>query len=223
MSEAEKVTLYWHRGPFFWLPRARYAAGHLLNGKRHGKWIFWYKSGRKQLEGEYLNGQKTGLWTKWNERGDRITEGTFLHDKMHGLWTDWHGNGQKAQESHWFYGKRDGKWTRWTSSGEVEGVKKYDHRKEQDRRYSIYTDRETEEILRNMQKKSFQRNWEMLVGKSIASLVKPWHIACWVLFFVIAFGLIKAGTPWRSAALAAIVALAMTSLIAWRREDSSEK
>ena len=223
MSEPEKVTLYWPRGPFFWLPKAKYAVGHTLNGKRHGKWIFWYKTGEKQMEGEYLNGQKTGMWTQWNESGAKITEGTFLHDKMHGVWTDWYRNGQRAQESHWFYGKRDGKWTRWTLSGELEAVENHDHRTEQDRGYSLHTDRETKEILREMQKRSLQRNWEMLVGKSVASLVKPWHIACWILFFVVAFGLIKAGTAWRSAALAGIVALAVTSLLAWRSDKRNDE
>ena len=215
MSEPEKTTLHWPRGVFIWQRRAKYAEGQLLDGKRHGKWAFWYKHGQKQLEGEYIKGKKTGIWVKWNERGAKITEGEFLHGKMHGMWTDWYVNGQKAQESHWLHGKRDGKWTWWSSQGAVEKAENYDHRHEIDRGYSIHTDLEAKEIVRQVQQRNLQRNWEMLVGKSVGALVKPWHIACWVFVFIPAFSLIPAKTPWRGAAFASIVALGITSVLAW--------
>ena len=215
MSESEEITLYWPKGLLFWKHRAKYARGQLLDEKRHGRWAFWYKSGQKQLEGEYIKGKKTGTWVKWDERGAKTTEGEFLHGKMHGRWTDWYVNGQKAHESHWLYGKRDGKWTWWTMDGAVEKTEIYDHRRETDQGYSIHTDLEAREIVRKIQKGNLQRHWEMLVGRSIGALVKPWHIACWVLVFIPAFGLIHAKTPWRGAALAAIVALGVTSVVAW--------
>jgi hypothetical protein len=215
MSEPNRTTLYWPRGLVFWERRAKYAEGQLLNGERHGRWIFWYKHGQKQLGGEYIKGKKAGTWIKWAERGAKIVEGEFLHGKMHGRWTDWYVNGVKAQESHWVYGKKDGTWTWWSIHGAVESVKDYDHRGEADQGYSIHTDLEEREIVRQIQKRNLQRNWEMLVGKSVGTLVKPWHIACWVLVFIPAFGLMQAKTPWRGAAFAGIVALGVTSVVVW--------
>ena len=215
MPELEKMTLYWPKGLYFWKARAKYAEGHQLEGKRHGKWVFYYRTGQKQLEGEYIKGKKTGSWVKWSESGGKITEGEFLYGKMHGKWIDWHGNGQKALESHWFMGKRDGKWMYWAVDGSLQKTEDYDHRIEEDKGYSIHTDFEAEAIIREAHKKTVHRNWERLVGKSVASLVKPWHVACWVVTFVPSFGLIKARTPWHSAALAGIFALLVTSLLAW--------
>jgi hypothetical protein len=215
MSETEETTLYWPKGLCFWRPRAKYAVGTMLDGKRHGKWLFWYKDGKKQLEGEYLNGQKTGTWVKWDECGTKIVEGEFLHGKMHGKWTDWYLSEQKAQESHWYFGKRDGEWKSWDVHGTLQKVAHYDHRDEQDKGYSLHTDFEAKDIVRQIQKGRQQRNWERLVGQTVATFIKPWHVGLWVLVFIPAFGLIPARTPWRGLALASIIAFFFTSLAAW--------
>lgn len=215
MPEPVKTILYWPRGLLFWRRRVKYAEGCLFDGERHGRWVFWYKSGQRQLEGEYAKGKKTGTWVKWDACGAKTTEGEFLHGKMHGNWTDWYVNGQKALESHWVHGRRDGKWTWWNVDGNVKKAEVYDHRHEADRHYSIHTDRETSEIVHRIHKENLQRNWERLVGRFVGSLVKPWHIACWVLIFVLTVKLLHAKTPWRGVALAGIVALGVTSVIAW--------
>ncbi|MBW1741833.1 MAG: hypothetical protein JRJ47_00185 [Deltaproteobacteria bacterium] len=215
MSQTETTILYRPKGLCFWKPRTKYAEGLLLDGKRHGRWLFWYKNRQKQLEGEYSNGEKTGLWIKWDECGTKIVEGHFLYGKMHGKWTDWYVNGQKAQESHWYFGKRDGKWTSWNVHGTQEKVVDYDHRHEQDRGYSLHTDFEAREMVRQIQKGRHQRSWERLVGRFVAGLVKPWHIACWILVFLLAFGLIPARTQWRGLGLAAIIAFFLTTLAVW--------
>ena len=215
MPEPERITLYWPKGLFFWRPAVRYAEGYLLEGKRHGKWVFWYRDGQKQLEGEYTKGKKTGTWTKWTESGEKMTEGEFLSGRMHGTWTDWYTNGHKALESQWFMGKRDGEWTYWELDGSLKKTETYDHRHEQDKGYSIHTDLETKELVRQIQREDLNRSWERVVGRFIASVVKPWHICCWILIFVPAFGFIRAKTAWRAAAMAAILALLITSILAW--------
>jgi hypothetical protein len=218
MSETETTILYWPKGLYFWKPRTKYAEGTMLDGKRHGKWLFWYKDGKRQLEGEYLNGQKTGPWIKWDENGTKIVEGEFLYGKMHGKWTDWYVNGQKAQESHWYLGKRDGKWTSWDVHGAPDKITEYDHHNEKDQGYSLHTDFEARDLVRQIQIRRHQRSWERLVGRTVASLVKPWHVAFWVLVFVLAFGLIPARTQWRGLAVAAIIAFFLTSLAVWTLE-----
>jgi len=214
-SVSEKATLYWPKGLFFWQRKARYAQGHLVDGKRHGRWVFWYRSGQRQLEGKYEVGRKTGTWVKWTENGAKITEGEFFSDKMHGMWTDWYENGQKAVESRWYMGKRDGKWTYWDTDGALKKVETYDYRYEEDKRYSIHTDLEAKELVHQIQRESVDRAWESLAGRFVASFVKPWQLACWVLIFIPTFSLIKNTTPWRAATLAAIFAFLITSLLAW--------
>ena len=215
MPNNEKSTLYWPRGLRFWRPRAKYAEGYLLDGKRHGKWVFWYRNGQKQLEGEYIKGVKTACWVKWSEDGAKITEGNFLYGKMDGSWTDWYRRGQKALESKWVMGKRDGKWTYWHPDGSIERTDIYDQHSEQDRGYSIHTDLEEKQIVGKIHRDKMQRSWERLVGKSVASLLKPWHVACWVMIFVPIFGLARDRSPWRGAALAGLLAILITSLLAW--------
>jgi hypothetical protein len=211
----EKIILYWPKGLRFWRQRVKYAEGDLLEGKRHGKWVFCYRSGQKQLEGQYAKGKKTGLWVKWAESGERLSEGGFQYDRMHGMWTDWHGNGQRALQSHWVMGKRDGKWTYWGANGSLKTMEHYDHRSEEDKGYSIHTDLEERQIMRKVQIDRVNRNWQGLVGKPVARLVKPWHVACWILIFIPIFALTRAGRPWRGAALAGMLAFLITSALAW--------
>jgi hypothetical protein len=221
MSELEKVTLYRPRGLAFWRPKVKYAEGCLAEGERHGQWLFWHANGQKQLEGAYIKGKKDGTWTKWNDRGSKISEGSFLYGKMNGLWTDWHGNGQKAQESHWQMGKRDGQWTLWNKQGDMEETSTFDHRLEKDRGYSIHTDLEAKDLVREIQRKALQHNWEGVVGRTVAGFVKPWHIACWLLLFIAAYSLIEAKTVWRSVGLAGITAFVITSLLAWTLDNKN--
>jgi hypothetical protein len=223
MLQPEKTTLYRPRGLYFWRARAKYAEGYLLEKERHGRWVFWYASGQKQLEGEYVKGKKTTNWTKWAENGRKISEGEFVHGKMHGRWIDWHGNGQKALESQWVMGKRDGKWMYWAADGSLEKTETYDHRFEKDKGYSIHTDLEMKEMIRQIQKGNLDRNWERLVGKFVASLVKPWHIACWVLIFVPTLSWTRGKTPQHDIALAGILALLVTSLLAWSLDRRGPK
>ena len=103
----------------------------------------------------------------------------------------------------------------WRVDGSVGKTEIYDHRFEEDKDYSIHTDLEEKELVRKIHREKIQRNWEGLVGKSVASLIKPWHIACWVVIFIPIFGLVRARTPWRGAALAGLLAILITSLLAW--------
>ena len=221
MENLEEVTLYWPKGLFFWGPKVVYAKGFMLGEKRHGRWTFWDKNGERQLEGEYVRDKKVGLWIKWNQNGIKTTEGEFLHGKMHGRWIDWHNNGKKALESHWIMGKRDGEWKYWNTQESLEKIIQYDQTIEEDKGYSIYTDLETKQLIRDIQKHRLHGVWERLVGKSVAKFVKPWHVACWMLLFVPLLGLIKDKTPWRSAILAALLAFLFTGFLAWSLESKT--
>jgi hypothetical protein len=195
----------------------------MQGGKRSGEWVYWYKDGKKQLQGKYAGGKKTGRWVKWNQNGTKVTEGEFLYGKMHGKWTDWHGNGQKALESHWIMGKRDGTWKYWAFDGTLEKTLSYDQNCEDDKGYTIHTDLEIKQHIRKIQKQSLYNAWEKLVGRTIANLIKPWQIGCWVVVFVPIFGSLKAKTPWRNAAIAAILAFLITTVLAWALNTGKSK
>jgi len=45
--------------------------------KRHGKWIFYYPSGKIKEEGRYKNGQRIGNWKYYNTEGDLVKEETL--------------------------------------------------------------------------------------------------------------------------------------------------
>lgn len=168
-----------------------YARGPMENGLRQGHWEFWYLSGRKQMEGGYKNGVKQGPWRKWWKNGRKASEGSFENGKMHGAWHDWHPEGVLAQESHWHYGRRSGTWRRYDKQGALVEEKTFDHRREKDAGYSMYTDREAREIMRQAAKAQLNRVWANLVGTRIARRVQPWQLALWLLFIIPAYSLLR--------------------------------
>lgn len=215
MSDLKDATLYRPKGLRFWRAGALYAKGTLLDRKRHGRWEFWYENGQKQLEGEYVRGKKEGVWVKWNDAGGKINEGGFSHGKMNGKWTDWYKNGQKALESFWTLGRRDGTWTYWNTNGDVLKRETYKHSEERDLSYSIHTDVETKEIVKNIQRQRVFKTWESLVGTTVARILKPWHVGCWIMTFIPFFGLLKEKGEWRGVALSGILAFVVTGLVSW--------
>ncbi|MBW2601195.1 MAG: hypothetical protein JRD47_04595 [Deltaproteobacteria bacterium] len=160
---------------------------------------------------------------KWVENGVKITEGEFLYGKMHGKWTDWYENGQKALDSHWIIGKKDGHWNYWEMVGSLKKSETYNHLTEKEQLYSIHTDLEAKQIVRNIQREALQKNWERTVGRTIANLVKPWHIACWVLVFISVIGLMQEKHQWRGIGLAVILASVITSLVVWGLDGRGPK
>ena len=44
------------------------------NGKKHGTWRIWDELGTQRYEMNYEDGRKTGIWRMWDEKGDLIEE-----------------------------------------------------------------------------------------------------------------------------------------------------
>lgn len=84
-------TLYYTAG-------AKAAEGEMKNGRREGRWIFYYPDGKRRAIGSrttpstacgivhpntevpsrrglWVDGKKTGLWTRWHVLGQKIEEG----------------------------------------------------------------------------------------------------------------------------------------------------
>ncbi|MBW2266779.1 MAG: hypothetical protein JRF28_11590 [Deltaproteobacteria bacterium] len=107
--------------------------------------------------------------------------------------------------------------------GSLKKSETYNHITEKEQLYSIHTDLEAKQIVRNIQREALQKNWERTVGRTIANLVKPWHIACWVLVFISVIGLMQEKHQWRGIGLAVILASVITSLVVWGLDGRGPK
>ncbi len=57
--------------------------GNLLNGKKEGKWTWWYhETGRKSEEINYKKGEIDGLHIEWYENGQKKYERTFKDGEL---------------------------------------------------------------------------------------------------------------------------------------------
>tara|TARA_R110001592_G_scaffold23130_3_gene91167 strand:- start:2419 stop:3513 length:1095 start_codon:yes stop_codon:yes gene_type:complete len=106
----------------------------IVNGKPHGKWLYFHIDGKPSIEEVYENGKKQGTWKSWHGSGEQWTEetytdgkkngvskrwrwdgikeytGRFKDDKRHGKWVNYFDNGFKMNEGKYKNNKRDGKW-----------------------------------------------------------------------------------------------------------------
>ena len=80
-------------------------------GKREGKWEFWFKTGLINSVYHYKNGDRHGLCTVYYDNGFKRFEGTFRNDKRVEMWYFWtdegkvdvkidYGNGQSTPKEY---------------------------------------------------------------------------------------------------------------------------
>ena len=63
------------------------AEGRYVEGRRTGKWIFRFESGRRKEVGEYADDARSGRWKTYHEGGDLESEGDYVDGHRHGEWT----------------------------------------------------------------------------------------------------------------------------------------
>jgi len=99
-------------------PLKKVYIGKLLNGKKEGRWKFYYHSnGKKEYDYNYKDGEFDGLVIFWFENGQKMWERTFKNGKEDGLVIFWYENGQKMSEGTFKNGKLDGSFTHWYENG----------------------------------------------------------------------------------------------------------
>ena len=90
--------------------------------------VFYYPDGRIKMEGEYnKDGKKDGKWIYWYQNGNKWSEGYFSDGLDNGLRKTWHENGQKHYQGHYDKGKRVGTWKFYDENGKM--VKEIDYDK----------------------------------------------------------------------------------------------
>jgi antitoxin component YwqK of YwqJK toxin-antitoxin module len=72
--------------------------GMLKDGKKEGKWVFYYDNGNKWSEGYFKNGIEQGTRTVYYENGKKRYEGSFRNGDKTGLWKFWDKNGELIKE-----------------------------------------------------------------------------------------------------------------------------
>ncbi len=77
----------------------KYMEGPLLEGKRHGKWQSWYKSGMLWSTGDFEAGLRQGRGTIYHSNGKKFMEGNYLHGKRVGKWKFWDQAGNSITEA----------------------------------------------------------------------------------------------------------------------------
>lgn len=87
----------WYDGAFKSKQKPK-VEGQLKNKLKHGKWIFYYKSGQISAEGNYIEDQKNGKWTHYHSNGKKSTEGLYKNGELDGKWVYWDKNGKVTSE-----------------------------------------------------------------------------------------------------------------------------
>jgi antitoxin component YwqK of YwqJK toxin-antitoxin module len=93
-----------------WFPNGKIKEeGGLSDGKRNGKWRFYYESGNVFEEMSYRNGRPDGKKTTWYEHGVIMTKGEFKDGYRTGKWIQYGPKGQVLNEQVFKEGKPTGK------------------------------------------------------------------------------------------------------------------
>jgi antitoxin component YwqK of YwqJK toxin-antitoxin module len=72
--------------------------GGYENGKRTGRWIYWYENGKPWSEGYYKNGKSEGKRTTYFDNGRVRIEGYYREDIRVGNWKFFDENGRLLRE-----------------------------------------------------------------------------------------------------------------------------
>jgi antitoxin component YwqK of YwqJK toxin-antitoxin module len=93
------------------------------------KSVFYYESGQKRVEGHYnADGKKDGRWVYWYENGNKWSEGYFSEGLDDRKRTTWHENGQLHFTGKLDKGERIGVWRFYDENGKM--TKELDYDKE---------------------------------------------------------------------------------------------
>jgi len=72
--------------------------GKLVNGERHGKWIYYYENGFIWSEGQYWYGERKGYSLVYYENGRKKLVGKYENNLKVGIWEVWNKDGTLARK-----------------------------------------------------------------------------------------------------------------------------
>jgi antitoxin component YwqK of YwqJK toxin-antitoxin module len=89
------------------------------------KEVTYYKNQQKRYEGEYLDGKRHGRWVYWYPNGNVWSEGFFYQGENDSIRIVYHENGNKYYSGKYKKGQRTGVWKFWDEEGNF--IKKVDY------------------------------------------------------------------------------------------------
>lgn len=72
--------------------------------------VKYYQNGNVEVEGDLDNGKRSGKWTYYYDTGIKWSEGTFKNDLSDGNFTVWYKDGKINYKSEYIEGQPNGKW-----------------------------------------------------------------------------------------------------------------
>lgn len=72
--------------------------GTFTDGKRHGKWFYWYPDGQLWTEGTYEMEVEQGYKVVFHESGNKYYEGNYKDGNRSGIWKFYDTNGILLKE-----------------------------------------------------------------------------------------------------------------------------
>jgi len=64
------------------------AEGAVIDGHRHGEWLFFDEGGTETWRGRYVTGMEQGLWTLSAPDGSLVAEGQMVNGQRDGVWKE---------------------------------------------------------------------------------------------------------------------------------------
>tara|TARA_Y100001933_G_C18734443_1_gene453104 strand:+ start:224 stop:694 length:471 start_codon:yes stop_codon:yes gene_type:complete len=83
--------------------------GRVVNGKREGRWTFWYENGQLLSRINHKNGKREGLYERYYESGQVKVREYYKNGEWDGLYEWYYESGQLEMRGHHSNGKRVGK------------------------------------------------------------------------------------------------------------------
>jgi antitoxin component YwqK of YwqJK toxin-antitoxin module len=107
-------------------------------GKKEGKWKYFYSDGSVQSSGLYSNNQPSGKWDYFYKNGKKEQTGVFKQGKTDGLWQWYYPDGTIKREEEYYEGKSEGMYTEYDTTGQIIVSGKYfDGQKEDEWFYKV--------------------------------------------------------------------------------------
>ncbi len=88
-------------------------------GKKEGKWIDYYRTGKMKDKGSYSNNKREGKWTFYFPEGGIEQIGYYNSGFEDGQWIRYHNNGNIFVEESYYRGKEDGYYTEYDEDGNI--------------------------------------------------------------------------------------------------------
>lgn len=86
--------------------------------RNHGKYVEYYRDGKKFQEGTFENGAYAGEWSYWHPNGQLCKTITFVDGAPDGQWDVLRADGTKSARQSYAKGLRQGTWTMYYPDGD---------------------------------------------------------------------------------------------------------